>query len=90
MILDEVFGSLQAYEQRLLEKTTVKTVEEALQSQVRWNSNIKNLILKVIKEDLTLEDIKEKDLLIKQNINVTMVDILDICFMNFQNQATRR
>ncbi|XP_026451663.1 uncharacterized protein LOC113351987 [Papaver somniferum] len=40
MTLNELLGLLQAYEQRLLEKTAAaKTVEEALQSQVRWTNN---------------------------------------------------
>ncbi|XP_026415946.1 uncharacterized protein LOC113311323 [Papaver somniferum] len=40
MTLNELLGSLQAYEQRLLEKTfSAKQVEEALQSQVSWRSN---------------------------------------------------
>ncbi|XP_026384929.1 uncharacterized protein LOC113280533 [Papaver somniferum] len=40
MTFNELLGSLQAYEQRLLEKTTAaKQVEEALQSQVRWRNN---------------------------------------------------
>ncbi|XP_026396615.1 uncharacterized protein LOC113291277 [Papaver somniferum] len=40
MTLNELLGSLQDYEQRLLEKTVVvKQVEEALQSQVSWRSN---------------------------------------------------
>ncbi|XP_026400353.1 uncharacterized protein LOC113296253 [Papaver somniferum] len=40
MTLNELLGSLQAYEQRLLEKTAAaKQVEEALQSQVNWRSN---------------------------------------------------
>ncbi|XP_026440524.1 uncharacterized protein LOC113339475 [Papaver somniferum] len=40
MTLNELLGSLQAYEQRLLEKTTdAKQVEEALHSQVSWRNN---------------------------------------------------
>ncbi|XP_026439276.1 uncharacterized protein LOC113337959 [Papaver somniferum] len=36
--IDDVLGSLQAYEQRILEKSVVKPVEEALQSQINWNN----------------------------------------------------
>ncbi|XP_026398435.1 uncharacterized protein LOC113294244 [Papaver somniferum] len=40
MTLNELLGSLLAYEQKLIEKTVAaKQVEEALQSQVRWKSN---------------------------------------------------
>ncbi|XP_026397112.1 uncharacterized protein LOC113291839 [Papaver somniferum] len=40
MTLNELLGSLQAYEQRFLEKTVAaKQVEEALQSQVSWRNN---------------------------------------------------
>ncbi|XP_026416461.1 uncharacterized protein LOC113311884 [Papaver somniferum] len=40
MTLNELLGSLQACEQRLLEKTVAaKQVEEALESQVSWRSN---------------------------------------------------
>ncbi|XP_026431826.1 uncharacterized protein LOC113329071 [Papaver somniferum] len=82
MTLDELLGSLQAYEQILLEKTAA-ALKRHFRVKLAGEAIKENLMLEVFKEDITMEGdlilevIKEENQLIDQKFSVITVEILD-------------